>query len=152
MGIPKRRKTCLAFREFADATERNPGKVGHLRVLRNRGKKKAYDRHGKSGRDESIEENPTFTEQAPWVPNELVSIESKLSAFQRTNALLERQRHGRDRQIGQWFDQRLQLAAPIRDAAEIGAAQHGELVLCVRQRRAPVFLLQLATGILLALI
>src|SRR5258708_6663954 len=58
VGISKRGEARLAFGEPADVAERNPGKVGTSASPRNRGKKKACDRNGKSGRDESIEENP----------------------------------------------------------------------------------------------
>jgi len=61
---------------------------------------------------------------------------------------------GGDRTNRAWFDQRLQLAAPIRDAAEHPVPpQHSELVLCVRQRCAhTVLFCKLVTGTLLALI
>src|SRR5216110_2939317 len=56
-------------------------------------------------------------------------------------------------QIGQWFDQRLQLAAPIRDAAEHPVPRNSASWFYVFGSAAlTVFLLQLATGILLALI
>src|SRR5262252_3994461 len=57
------------------------------------------------------------------------------------------------RQIGQWFDQRLQLAAPIRDAAEHPVPRNTASWWYVFGSAAlTVFLLQLVTGILLALI
>jgi len=57
------------------------------------------------------------------------------------------------RQIGQWFDQRLQLAAPIRDAAEHPVPRNTASWFYVFGSAAlTVFLLQLVTGILLALI
>jgi len=56
-------------------------------------------------------------------------------------------------QIGQWFDQRLQLAAPIRDAAEHPVPRNTASWFYVFGSAAlTVFLLQLVTGILLALI
>src|SRR6266705_1693413 len=55
--------------------------------------------------------------------------------------------------IGQWFDQRLQLAAPIRDAAEHPVPRNTASWFYVFGSAAlTVFLLQLVTGILLALI
>src|ERR1043166_490274 len=57
------------------------------------------------------------------------------------------------RQIGQWFDQRLQLAAPIRDAAEPPVPRNTASWFYVFGSAAlTVFLLQIVTGILLALI
>src|SRR5215469_9631016 len=56
-------------------------------------------------------------------------------------------------QIGQWFDRRLQLAAPIRDAAEHPVPRNTASWFYVFGSAAlTVFLLQLVTGILLALI
>jgi len=56
-------------------------------------------------------------------------------------------------QIGQWFDQRLQLAAPIREAAEHPVPRNTASWFYVFGSAAlTVFLLQLVTGILLALI
>src|SRR2546425_12521447 len=56
-------------------------------------------------------------------------------------------------QIGQWFDKRLQLAAPIRDAAEHPVPRNTASWFYVFGSAAlTVFLLQLVTGILLALI
>src|SRR5258705_7286546 len=56
-------------------------------------------------------------------------------------------------QIGQWFDQRLQLAAPIRDAAEHPVPRNTASWFYVFGSAAlTVFILQLVTGILLALI
>src|SRR5215831_5950511 len=57
------------------------------------------------------------------------------------------------RQIGEWFDRRLQLAAPIRDAAEHPVPRNTASWWYVFGSAAlTVFLLQLVTGILLALI
>jgi ubiquinol-cytochrome c reductase cytochrome b subunit len=54
--------------------------------------------------------------------------------------------------IGQWFDRRLQLAAPIREAAEHPVPRNSASWFYVFGSAAlVVFLLQLATGILLAL-
>src|SRR5216117_2108784 len=54
--------------------------------------------------------------------------------------------------IGQWFDRRLQLAAPIREAAEHPVPRNAASWFYVFGSAAlTVFLLQLATGILLAL-
>src|ERR1700739_1383325 len=56
-------------------------------------------------------------------------------------------------QIGQWFDRRLQLAAPIREVAEHPVPRNTAswfYVFC--SAALTVFLLQLVTGILLALI
>src|SRR5712675_2067479 len=56
-------------------------------------------------------------------------------------------------QIGQWFDHRLQLAAPIRDAAEHPVPRNTASWFYVFGSAAlTVFILQLVTGILLALI
>src|SRR6202008_4267115 len=56
-------------------------------------------------------------------------------------------------QIGQWFDHRLQLAAPIRQAAEHPIPRKSSSWFYVFGSAAlTVFLLQLVTGILLALI
>src|SRR5258705_1186469 len=56
-------------------------------------------------------------------------------------------------QIGQWFDQRLQLAAPIRDAAEHPVPRNTASWFYVFGSAAlTVFLVQVVTGILLALI
>src|SRR5271165_6576720 len=56
-------------------------------------------------------------------------------------------------QIGQWFDRRLQLAAPIREAAEHPVPRNTASWFYVFGSAAlTVFLLQLVTGILLALI
>lgn len=56
-------------------------------------------------------------------------------------------------QIGQWFDERLQLAAPIREAAEHPVPRNTASWFYVFGSAAlTVFLLQLVTGILLALI
>src|SRR5262245_44455767 len=56
-------------------------------------------------------------------------------------------------QIGEWFDRRLQLAAPIREAAEHPVPRNTASWWYVFGSAAlTVFLLQLATGILLALI
>src|SRR5260370_17279114 len=56
-------------------------------------------------------------------------------------------------QIGQWFDQRLQLAAPIRDAAEHPVPRNTASWFYVFGSAAlPVFLLQLVTGTFLPLI
>jgi ubiquinol-cytochrome c reductase cytochrome b subunit len=56
-------------------------------------------------------------------------------------------------QIGQWFDRRLQLAAPIREVAEHPVPRNTASWFYVFGSAAlTVFLLQLATGILLALI
>jgi ubiquinol-cytochrome c reductase cytochrome b subunit len=55
--------------------------------------------------------------------------------------------------IGEWFDRRLQLAAPIREAAEHPVPRNSSSWFYVFGSAAlTVFLLQLATGILLALI
>src|SRR5213594_2781927 len=55
--------------------------------------------------------------------------------------------------IGEWFDRRLQLAAPIREAAEHPVPRNAASWFYVFGSAAlTVFLLQLATGILLALI
>jgi len=55
--------------------------------------------------------------------------------------------------IGEWFDRRLQLAAPIREAAEHPVPRNAASWFYVFGSAAlVVFLLQLATGILLALI
>src|SRR5207249_11342863 len=55
--------------------------------------------------------------------------------------------------IGQWFDRRLQLAAPIREAAEHPVPRNSASWFYVFGSAAlTVFLLQLATGSLLALI
>src|SRR5436189_1200283 len=55
--------------------------------------------------------------------------------------------------IGEWFDRRLQLAAPIREAAEHPVPRNSASWFYVFGSAAlTVFLLQLATGILLALI
>src|SRR5207249_11808680 len=54
--------------------------------------------------------------------------------------------------IGEWFDRRLQLAAPIREAAEHPVPRNAASWFYVFGSAAlTVFLLQLATGILLAL-
>src|SRR5580704_1427233 len=56
-------------------------------------------------------------------------------------------------QIGEWFDRRLQLAAPVREAAEHPVPQNTASWFYVFGSAAlTVFLLQLATGILLALL
>src|SRR6202163_2377171 len=56
-------------------------------------------------------------------------------------------------QVGQWFDQRLQLAAPIREVAEHCVPRDTASWFYVFGSAAlTVFLLQLVTGILLALI
>jgi ubiquinol-cytochrome c reductase cytochrome b subunit len=56
-------------------------------------------------------------------------------------------------QIGEWFDRRLQLAAPIREAAEHAVPRNTASWFYVFGSAAlTIFLLQLATGILLALI
>src|SRR5260370_37164084 len=56
-------------------------------------------------------------------------------------------------QIGDWFDQRLQLAAPIREAAEHPVPRNTASWWYVFGSAAlTVFILQLVTGILLALI
>src|SRR6266446_4268371 len=56
-------------------------------------------------------------------------------------------------QIGQWFDRRLQLAAPIRAAAEHPVPRNTASWFYVFGSAAlTLFLLQLVTGILLALI
>ena len=56
-------------------------------------------------------------------------------------------------QIGEWFDRRLQLAAPIRVAAEHPVPRNTASWWYVFGSAAlTVFLLQLVTGILLALI
>ena len=56
-------------------------------------------------------------------------------------------------QIGQWFDERLQLAAPIREAAEHPVPRNTASWFYVFGSAAlTVFLLQLVTGILLAII
>src|SRR5260221_9090810 len=56
-------------------------------------------------------------------------------------------------QIGEWFDRRLQLAAPIREAAEHAVPRNTASWWYVFGSAAlTVFLLQLVTGILLALI
>ena len=56
-------------------------------------------------------------------------------------------------QIGEWFDQRLQLAAPIREAAEHPVPRNSASWFYVFGSAAlAVFVLQLVTGILLALI
>src|SRR5260370_14830600 len=56
-------------------------------------------------------------------------------------------------QIGEWFDQRLQLAAPIREAAEHPVPRYAASWSYVFGSAAlTVFVLQLVTGILLALI
>jgi ubiquinol-cytochrome c reductase cytochrome b subunit len=56
-------------------------------------------------------------------------------------------------QIGEWFDRRLQLAAPIREAAEHPVPRNTASWFYVFGSAAlTIFLLQLATGILLALI
>ena len=55
--------------------------------------------------------------------------------------------------IGEWFDHRLQLAAPIREAAEHPVPRNTASWFYVFGSAAlTVFLLQLVTGILLALI
>ena len=55
--------------------------------------------------------------------------------------------------IGEWFDRRLQLAAPIREAAEHPVPRNTASWFYVFGSAAlTVFLLQLVTGILLALI
>jgi ubiquinol-cytochrome c reductase cytochrome b subunit len=55
--------------------------------------------------------------------------------------------------IGQWFDRRLQLAAPIREAAEHPVPRNTASWFYVFGSAAlTVFMLQLVTGILLALI
>ncbi len=55
--------------------------------------------------------------------------------------------------IGQWFDRRLQLAAPIREAAEHPVPRNTASWFYVFGSAAlTVFLLQLVTGILLAMI
>src|SRR5689334_5628095 len=55
--------------------------------------------------------------------------------------------------IGEWFDRRLQLAAPIREAAEHPVPRNSASWFYVFGSAAlAVFLLQLVTGILLALI
>src|SRR2546422_10581586 len=55
--------------------------------------------------------------------------------------------------IGQWFDRRLQLAAPIREAVEHPVPRRTASWLYVFGSAAlTLFLLQLVTGILLALI
>src|SRR2546428_11043302 len=55
--------------------------------------------------------------------------------------------------IGQWFDRRLQLAAPIREAVEHPVPRNTASWFYVFGSAAlTVFLLQLVTGILLALI
>src|SRR6201991_3649734 len=57
------------------------------------------------------------------------------------------------KQIGRWFDQRLQLAAPIRESAEHPVPRNTASWFYVFGSAAlTVFLLQLVTGILLALI
>src|SRR6476659_6186940 len=57
------------------------------------------------------------------------------------------------KKIGQWFDQRLQLAAPIREAAEHPVPRNTASWFYVFGSAAlTVFILQLVTGILLALI
>jgi ubiquinol-cytochrome c reductase cytochrome b subunit len=56
-------------------------------------------------------------------------------------------------QIGKWFDRRLQLAAPVREAAEHPVPRNTASWFYVFGSAAlTIFLLQLATGILLALI
>src|ERR1700723_3923832 len=56
-------------------------------------------------------------------------------------------------QIGEWFDHRLQLAAPIRDAAEHRVPRNASSWFYVFGSAAlTVFMLQIVTGILLALI
>ena len=56
-------------------------------------------------------------------------------------------------QIGEWFDRRLQLAAPVREAAEHPVPRNTASWFYVFGSAAlTIFLLQLATGILLALI
>ena len=56
-------------------------------------------------------------------------------------------------QIGEWFDHRLQLAAPIRDAAEHRVPRNTASWFYVFGSAAlTVFMLQIVTGILLALI
>src|SRR5262244_616975 len=56
-------------------------------------------------------------------------------------------------QIGEWFDRRLQLAAPVREAAEHPVPPNTASWFYVFGRAAlTVFILQLVTGILLALI
>src|SRR5215510_3064986 len=55
--------------------------------------------------------------------------------------------------IGEWFDRRLQLATPIREAAEHPVPRNSASWFYVFGSAAlTVFVLQLATGILLALI
>jgi ubiquinol-cytochrome c reductase cytochrome b subunit len=57
------------------------------------------------------------------------------------------------KKIGEWFDHRLQLAAPIREAAEHPVPRNTASWWYVFGSAAlTVFLLQLVTGILLALI
>lgn len=56
-------------------------------------------------------------------------------------------------QIGEWFDHRLQLAAPIRDAAEHQVPRNASSWFYVFGSAAlTIFILQIVTGILLALI
>src|SRR6201988_739001 len=56
-------------------------------------------------------------------------------------------------QIGEWFDRRLQLAAPIREAAEHPVPRNTASWFYVFGSAAlTIFLLQLATGILLAMV
>src|SRR5271155_5036056 len=60
---------------------------------------------------------------------------------------------GAIKKIGEWFDHRLQLAAPIREAAEHPVPRNTASWFYVFGSAAlTVFLLQLVTGILLALI
>src|SRR5258707_1739235 len=55
--------------------------------------------------------------------------------------------------IGQWFDRRLQLAAPTREAAEHPVPRNtASWFYVVGSAALTIFLLQLVTGILLALI
>ena len=57
------------------------------------------------------------------------------------------------KQIGEWFDHRLQLAAPIREAAGHPVPRNASSWFYVFGSAAlTVFLLQIVTGILLALI
>src|SRR5215469_2631613 len=64
VGISKRGQARLTLWELADATKRHPGQVGPRESSRDRRREKAYDRYGKSGRDQSVEENPQLHEQS----------------------------------------------------------------------------------------
>src|ERR1700758_4671291 len=62
MGISKSGQTSLSLRKFVNPTKRHPRQVISCASLRNGGKKKSYDRHSKSRRNESIKENSQLHE------------------------------------------------------------------------------------------